>query len=78
MVEMSPAIFTARKGKVFHRGVYLAEPSRMLAVLLDSAERKDWFAPSAAEMATELQDAISVAEAYHNHIEERSAARWGQ
>lgn len=68
---MTSAIFTAFEGKVLRRGIYLHEPSKLLAVFLGSAERGDRFA---AELATELQDAISVAEAYHQHIEQRSAA----
>lgn len=68
---MSWPIFTAHEGKVFRRGIYLFEPSKLLAVFLETAERGDRFA---AELATELQDAITVAEAYHNPIQERSAA----
>ena len=72
MGPVSP-VFTAREGKVFHRGVYVPEPSRQLAVFLESAARKDWFGARAAELATELQDAITVAEDFHQS-EHRSAA----
>lgn len=67
-------VFTASEGKVFRRGVYLAEPSKLLVVFLACAEGDDWGAKLNADLATELQDAISVAEAYHNPVEQRSAA----
>lgn len=62
---MTEAIFTAREGKVFHRGVFVPDPSRQLAVFLDSAQGSDWFAKEAARLATELNDAITVAEDFH-------------
>jgi hypothetical protein len=66
---MTAPVFTASEGKVFRHGVYVPDPSRQLGVFLESAEAGDWFAPRAAELATELQDAISLAEAYHEQKE---------
>lgn len=62
---VSAPVFTASEGRVYRRGVFLAEPSTLLAVLLED----EW----AQELAAELRDAISVAEDYP-HIHERNAA----
>lgn len=63
------------KPGVLYRGVYLYQPSKLLAHLMANAEGDDWRARLNGRLVAELRDAISVAEAYHETpIQQRNAA----